>query len=104
MLGEQKGSSQEGIPRGDVVDKTRLLLEEEGLIDSTPQLVAVPLPVAVSLEQAAALLAVAPSTLDEFIRSRQLRFFRMGRRKLIRLDALHEFAKSLEDKETGGDS
>ena len=54
MPGEQKGSSQEGILRGDVVDKIRLLLEEEGLIDSTPQLVAVPLPVAVSLEQAAA--------------------------------------------------
>ena len=36
-----------------MLDKIRLLLEEEGVIDSTPRLVAVPAPIAVSLEQAA---------------------------------------------------
>ena len=101
MARAHKGSSEKGIPRGDLLDKIRLLLEEEGVINSTPRLVVVPLPIAVSLEQAAALLAVAPSTLQEYIRSGQLRSLRMGRRVLIRMDALDEFSKSLEDEESG---
>ena len=100
MSGAQNGSKRESIPRGGLLDKIRLLLEEEGVIDSTPRLVAVPLPIAVSLEQAAALLAVAPSTLQEYTRSGQLRSFRLGRRVLIRLDALDKFSKSLEDEES----
>ena len=99
MPGAQNGSSQDGMSRGGLLDKIRLLLEEEGVIDSMPRLVAVPLPIAVSLEQAAALLGVAPSTLQDFIRSGKLRTFRLGRRVLIRLDALDEFSKSLEDEE-----
>ena len=63
ILGARKGSIKEGIVRGGMLDKIRAVLEEEAVIDSSPRLVATPLPIAVSLEQAAALLAVAPSTL-----------------------------------------
>ena len=38
MARADKGSSQEGIPRGGLLDKIRLLLEEEGIVDSMPRL------------------------------------------------------------------
>lgn len=62
-------------------------------------LVAIPPPVAVSMEQGAALLGVAPNTLEEFARSGQLRTFRMGRRRLVRVEALKEFARQAEERE-----
>ena len=81
----------------EIVDKIRKLVAEADLSESTPALVATPLPVAVSMEQAAALLSVAPSTLMEYVRSGQLQTFHMGRRRLVRLDTLHDFARDLEN-------
>ena len=72
------------------------LASEADLSQSPPPLVGTPLPVAVSVEQAALLLGVAPSTLGEYIRNGRLKSFRMGRRLLIRLDSLHDFARDLE--------
>ena len=77
------------------------LVDQAGLTDDKLALVDTPLPVAVSVEQAAALLGVAPSTVDERIRSGELRHFRMGRRKLILLDTLHAFARKLEAQAAG---
>ena len=69
------------------------------VIETMPALAATPQPIAVSIEQGAALLGVAPRTLKEQIRSGKLRTFRVGRRRLIRLDALDAFAHALEDAE-----
>ena len=78
----------------------RRLDEEADLVEPTPALVATPKPVAVSMEQAAALFDVTLRTLDEYVSSGQLRTFRMGRRRLVRLDALHEFALAQENAES----
>ncbi len=69
------------------------------LIDSMPALVATPQPIAVNIEQGAALLGVAPKTLKEQIRSGKLSTFRVGQRRLIALAALNAFAHALEDAE-----
>ena len=69
------------------------------LIESMPALVATPQPISVNVEQGAALLGVAAKTLKEQIRSGKLSTFRVGRRRLIRLDALNAFAHALEDAE-----
>ena len=87
-----------------ILAKIRKLVDEAELIEPSQALVATPLPVAVSIEQAAALLQVAPSTLSEYIRSGQLPTFRLGRRVLIRLDALHTFAKMLENARSASSS
>ena len=81
----------------EILDKIRKLVAEAYLSEPTPALVATPLPVDVSMEQAAALLGVALSTLMEYVRSGQLQTFHMGRRRLVRLDALHRFAQDLEN-------
>ena len=80
----------------EILTKIEKLVDEAHLSVSAPALVATPLPVAVSVEQAAALLGVAPSTLDDPLRSGRLRSFHMGRRRLITLDALYDFAKAME--------
>ena len=51
------------------------------------------------MDQAAALLGVTAQTLDEYVRSGQLPTFRLGRRRLARLAAIHEFAQAQEDAE-----
>ena len=84
-----------------LLGKIGQLLNEAELIEPPPALVATPLPVAVSMDQAAALLGgVAQSTLDEYIHSGQLPTFRVGRRRLVRLDALNEFALAQESAES----
>ena len=75
------------------------LVNEADLVEPAPPLVAIPQPISVSLEQAAALLGVATSTLTDFIHSGQLPTLRVGRRILVRLDTLHAFAKDLETDE-----
>ena len=90
-----RGSRMELQKLREVVGRIADLINEVGPLDPGSPMVSTPPPVAVSIEQAAALLNVAPSTLDEYMRSRQLEYFRMGRRKLIRLEALEEFAKRL---------
>ena len=72
------------------------LIDEADLGEPTPLLVAVPEPIAVSLEQASVLLGVSTTTLYEYVRSRQLRVLCMGRRRLILLDTLRTFAKDRE--------
>ena len=54
---------------------------------------------AAAAAKAADLLGVVPSTLEEYIHSGQLRIFHLGRRVLIRLEALNAFAQGLEDTE-----
>ena len=83
-----------------LLGKVGKLLDEAEFIEPPPELVATPKPVAVSKEQAAVLLGVVPSTLGEYIHSGQLRIFHLGRRVLIRLEALNAFAQGLEDAET----
>ena len=80
-----------------VLGKIGRLLDQAELIAPSPELVVTPPPIAVSLKQAAALLDVAPSSLDEYILSGQLRTLRLGRRVLIRMDALHSFAEAQEN-------
>ena len=80
-----------------LLGKIGRLLDEAELIEPRPELVATPEPVAVSLEQAAAMLNVKPASLRDYIRSGQLRTFRLGRRVLIRRAALHSFAEAKED-------
>lgn len=83
----------------ETIGKIQKLLDEVGLSRAAPALVATPLPVAVSVEQAAALLGVAPSTISDYIRSGKLKSFHLGRRLLVRLDALHDFAQDLENED-----
>ncbi len=82
-----------------ILAEIKELTEKAEVAGSAPALAATPEPVAISLEQSAALLNVAPSTLSEYIHSGQLRTFRMGRRVLVRLETLHAFAQSLEETE-----
>ena len=89
-MGRQIGSEEQRLK--DLLGQIGDLVGQAGLIEHRVALVATPPPVAVSVDQAAALLCVAPSTVDEYIRSGALRHFRMGRRKLVLLDTLKEFA------------
>ena len=75
------------------------VVKDLDLIESMPVLVATPQPISVNVEQGAALLGVAPKTLKKQIESGKLRTFKVGRRLLIRLDALNAFAHALEDAE-----
>ena len=68
--------------------------------DMQPETVRRPEMVAVSMEQAAALMSVAPGTLKEYVDSGQVRTLRIGRRRLVRLESLKEFAAELEEMET----
>ena len=72
------------------------LVDEAGLVEPPLSLVAIPQPILVSVQQAAALLGVATSTVNELTRSGELPAIRIGRRVLIRLESLHIFAKNLE--------
>ena len=82
-----------------LLGKIAKLVNEADLVEPASPLVAIPQPISVSLEQAAALLGVATSTLTDFIHSGQLPTLRVGRRILVRLDTLHAFAKDLETDE-----
>ena len=75
------------------------VVKDLDLIESLPVLVATPQPISVNVEQGAALLGVATKTLKKQIRSGKLSTFRVGRRRLIRLDALNAFVHALEDAE-----
>jgi len=55
---------------------------------------------AVSVERAAELANICPNTLYPFIHSGELPSFRIGRRRLIRPEALRDFLKSLEQKQS----
>lgn len=81
----------------EILREIAILADKADLLGSAPALVDTPLPVSVSVDQAAALLGVAPSTVMEYINSGKLKSFHMGRRRLVRLDALHEFARDLEN-------
>ena len=83
-----------------ILSNIRDLTDEAGLPAGQPPLIATPTPVAVSTEQAAALLAVSSKTLSDYIASGQLRTFRMGRRILVRLTTLEDFAQALENADT----
>ncbi len=100
-MAKQRGSMEELRLRALLGEIRRLADGAEG-VEPKPAMVATPLPVAVSVEQAAGLMSVAPSTLSEYIRSGRLPAFRLGRRLLIRLDSLHAFAEGLERAEAGG--
>jgi excisionase family DNA binding protein len=54
---------------------------------------------AVSVERAAELANICPNTLYPFIHNGELPSFRIGRRRLIRPDALREFLKKLEHEQ-----
>lgn len=97
-------TSVEELRLKDILGKIKKLTDEAEFIEPSQALVATPLPVAVSIERAAALLAVAPSTLSEYTHSGQLPTFRLGRRLLVRLDALHAFAKMLENAKSASSS
>ena len=105
-MGRETGSEERRLRA--ILCRIGTLVDEADLCRHRETLVATPLPVAVSVEaeqaaaveQAAALLGVAPSTLEEYFRSGALRYFRMGRRKLVLLETLHEFARDLERAET----
>ena len=97
-MGRETGSEERQLRS--ILCRIGTLVDEADLSHHREALVATPLPVAVSVEQAAALLGVAPSTLEEYFRSGALRYFRMGRRKLVLLETLHEFARDLERAET----
>ncbi|MCH7870328.1 MAG: excisionase family DNA-binding protein [Planctomycetes bacterium] len=43
------------------------------------------------------MLSISLQTLDAYIRSGELPSLRLGRRRLIRLEALHDFAKLREE-------
>ena len=72
------------------------LIDAVDLGEPTSPLVAVPEPIAVSMDQASILLGVSTSTLTEFVRSHQLPVVCMGRRRLVLLETLRAFAKDLE--------
>ena len=55
----------------EILTKIQKLVDEAHLSVSAPALVATPPPVSVSVEQAAALLGIAPSTLDDPIQERK---------------------------------
>ena len=81
----------------EILREIAILADKADLLGSAPALVDTPLPVSVSVDQAAALLGVAPSTVMEYINSGKLKSFHMGRRRLVRLSALHEFTRDLEN-------
>ena len=84
-----------------LLDRIAGLADEAPLVDASAPLVDTPLPVAVGVDQGAALLGIAPTTLVELVRKGELRTFRVGRRRLVRLEALSEFARALEAREAG---
>ena len=100
-MGRQIGSEERRLK--DLLIQIGKLLNEARLTDCGVALLATPLPVAVSVEQAASLLGVAPSTVDEYVRAGTLPHFRLGRRKLVLLESLHTFAKKLEEAQMAAD-
>ena len=94
-MGTRIGSEEQRLKH--LLGQIGKLVGQAGLTDYGVSLVATPLPVAISIEQAASLLGVAPSTVDEYVRAGTLPHFRMGRRKLVLLESLHTFAKKLEE-------
>ena len=93
-----RSSPEERRLRG-LLAKIGEVLEEADLSDPMLTLVSAPEPVAVSIAQAATLLNVHVETLAEYVLKGQLRTFRVGRRRLVRLDAVREFALTQEDAE-----
>ena len=81
------------------LNKIAQALQDANLLEPTPAMVATPQPIAVSMEQGAQLLGVTLSTLEEQVRSGEIRTFRIGRRRLIRLDSLDAFAQAQEEVE-----
>ena len=86
------------------LDKIAQVLQDANLLEPVPALVAAPQPIAVSFKQAAQLLGVTLPTLDEPVRTGKLRTFRIGRRRLIRLDSLNAFAQAQEEAEARADT
>ena len=88
--------------RQSTLDKIAQVLQDANLLEPTPALVATPQPIAVSMEQGAQLLGVSLDSLEEQMWSGRLRTFRIGRRRLIRLESLNDFAHAQEEAEVRG--
>lgn len=58
-------------------------------------------PVAVSVEIATQLLGVGRSTIYELIRTGELRSFKIGARRLVPMDGIHELREKLETARDG---
>ena len=99
-MGRAKANPQERRLQ-DTLSKIRELLDDADLLrlELPPALVATPEPVTVSIQQAAALLGVTEQGLKAYVRSGQLMTLRLGRRRLVRLDTLREFALVKEEAE-----
>ena len=85
----------------EVLQKIRTLAEEAtGETPIEPTLISTPPPIAVSVDQAAAMLSISTKSVREYITSGQIPSFRVGRRLLIRAKSLEDFAASMEHSES----
>ena len=81
----------------EVLSKIAHLLQDADLLEPVPVLVETPLPIAVSINQGAQLRGISLETLEEQVWAGKLRTFRIGRRRLIRLESLNAFEQAQEE-------